>query len=280
MNEFVYKEGFTHGGVFHADDVFSTALLKILNPGIVIHRGNSVPEDFDGIVYDIGLGEFDHHQKDNEVRENGIPYAAFGKLWRAFGNLLVEDEYVQQFDKCFVEKVDNADNSAEFDSVSVAVCSFRPGWADERSMDDCFVEAVEFAQGILEKQIEYYKSLTLAKRIALDAAANAEDGIAVFEKFVPAGQFLVDTNVVFFVYPSLRGGYNVNCVKNSDGVNKVDFPAEWLGSKDESIGLTFCHKGNFMASADTLENAIGIAKRAIEIAGNNVEKAVKSNAFV
>ena len=28
----VPQKGFTHGGKFHADDVFSTALLKILNP--------------------------------------------------------------------------------------------------------------------------------------------------------------------------------------------------------------------------------------------------------
>lgn len=29
------KEGFTHDGLFHADDVFATALLKILSPEII-----------------------------------------------------------------------------------------------------------------------------------------------------------------------------------------------------------------------------------------------------
>ena len=74
------ERGFTHSGKFHADDVFSAALLTILNPDIKIERGFEVPEDFDGIVFDIGFGEFDHHQQDRAVRENNIPYAAFGLL--------------------------------------------------------------------------------------------------------------------------------------------------------------------------------------------------------
>ena len=47
--------GFTHAGKFHADDVFATALLQILRPDIKITRGFVVPDDFDGIVYDIGF---------------------------------------------------------------------------------------------------------------------------------------------------------------------------------------------------------------------------------
>ena len=45
-------KAFTHGGKFHADDVFSAALLLYLNPEITITRGNKVPEDYDGIVFD------------------------------------------------------------------------------------------------------------------------------------------------------------------------------------------------------------------------------------
>ena len=61
--------------------MFSSALLLYINPEISITRGNSVPDDFTGIVFDIGRGEFDHHQKDSRIRENGVPYAAFGLLW-------------------------------------------------------------------------------------------------------------------------------------------------------------------------------------------------------
>ena len=72
--------GFTHAGKFHADDVFATALLQILRPDIKITRGFVVPDDFDGIVYDIGFGMFDHHQEPREYRANGVPYAAFSPV--------------------------------------------------------------------------------------------------------------------------------------------------------------------------------------------------------
>ena len=47
-------KAFTHGGKFHADDVFSTALLLLARPDLEVQRGFAVPEGFDGIVYDIG----------------------------------------------------------------------------------------------------------------------------------------------------------------------------------------------------------------------------------
>lgn len=47
---------FTHSGKFHADDVFSAALLLYLNPEITITRGNQVPENYEGLVFDIGRG--------------------------------------------------------------------------------------------------------------------------------------------------------------------------------------------------------------------------------
>lgn len=62
-------QAFTHSGKFHADDVFSSALLLSVNPEITIHRGSQVPEDFKGIVFDIGRGKYDHHQRDSRIRE-------------------------------------------------------------------------------------------------------------------------------------------------------------------------------------------------------------------
>ena len=50
---------FTHGGKFHADDVFSAALLLYLNPEIQIERGNQVPENYEGIVFDVGRGAYE-----------------------------------------------------------------------------------------------------------------------------------------------------------------------------------------------------------------------------
>ena len=82
LNEIRKKDAkaFTHGGKFHADDVFSAALLLYLNPEIQISRGNHVPEAFDGIVFDIGIAAYDYTHKDSRIRENGVPYQASGLL--------------------------------------------------------------------------------------------------------------------------------------------------------------------------------------------------------
>lgn len=105
------KYGLTHSGIFHADDVFATAFIELINPDIKIIRSNSVPDDFDGIVYDVGLGEFDHHGSDNEARENGIPYAAFGKLWRKFAKDVYGEYVSKKIDRCLIESLDLSDNT-------------------------------------------------------------------------------------------------------------------------------------------------------------------------
>ena len=105
--------GFTHAGKFHADDVFATALLQILRPDIKITRGFVVPDDFDGIVYDIGFGMFDHHQEPRETRPNGIPYAAFGLLWRVLGPGLVGERQARLIDENFIQPLDLNDNTGE-----------------------------------------------------------------------------------------------------------------------------------------------------------------------
>ena len=96
-------KAFTHSGKFHADDVFSSALLLYLNPQITITRGNRVPEEYDGIVFDIGRGRYDHHQRDSRVRENGVPYAAFGLLWEELGGEILGGTLAQRFDEEFVQ---------------------------------------------------------------------------------------------------------------------------------------------------------------------------------
>lgn len=106
-------QAFTHSGKFHADDVFSSALLLSVNPEITIHRGSQVPEDFKGIVFDIGRGKYDHHQRDSRIRENGVPYAAFGLLWEELGAEILGEELAEKFDEAFVQPLDNNDNTGE-----------------------------------------------------------------------------------------------------------------------------------------------------------------------
>ena len=146
--------GFTHAGKFHADDVFATALLQILRPDIKITRGFTVPDDFDGIVYDIGFGMFDHHQEPRECRPNGVPYAAFGLLWRVLGPGLVGERQARLIDENFIQPLDLNDNTGEQNSLCDAIGFFNPVWDSKEDQDACFFKAVAVAKQILENQIE------------------------------------------------------------------------------------------------------------------------------
>ena len=133
--------GFTHAGKFHADDVFATALLQILRPDIKITRGFVVPDDFDGIVYDIGFGMFDHHQEPRETRPNGIPYAAFGLLWRVLGPGLVGERQARLIDENFIQPLDLNDNTGEQNSLCDAIGFFNPVWDSKEDQDACFPQS-------------------------------------------------------------------------------------------------------------------------------------------
>ena len=259
---------FTHSGKFHADDVFSSALLLYLNPEITITHGNKVPDDFDGIVFDIGRGRYDHHQKDSRIRENGIPYAAFGLLWEDLGCEILGDELAEKFDEAFVQPLDNNDNTGEKNELASLIGSFNPSWDENGGTDEAFFRAVSVAGMILENKFARYLGNERAdKRIeeVLETRDQTGDSrILVLPEFIPCQKRLSETEVAFVIFPSNRGGYCIQPQKKEYSLNyKCSFPSEWLGLENEELqketGLssaTFCHKGGFLMSVGDLSDAI------------------------
>ena len=178
-------KGFTHGGKFHADDVFSTALLQILRPDIQITRGFVVPDGFDGIVYDVGGGMFDHHSEPRECRPNGVPYAAFGLLWRVLGAQLVGEHQARLLDENFIQPLDLNDNTGEQNSLADAIGSFNPLWESKDDPDACFWRAVPVAKQILENEIAAANAVNRADDTVRKAYANMRDGIVVLPAYMP-----------------------------------------------------------------------------------------------
>ena len=267
ISTFNFKRGYTHAGVFHADDVFSSALLQLLNNDIVIERGYNPPDDDDVIVFDIGGGEFDHHQADNEVRDNGIPYASFGKLWRAFGMELMLSESGWEFiEEKLVEEIDYTDTTGKTNPLSMSISSFNPRWNSnsDSTSDIRFWEAVDFAKNILQNLINDQNSLIEAeKEIEKSYKKYGEEELIILDRFVPVQSYASEIpKVKFSIFPSDRGGWNILSIKEH-GENRCSFPDGWLGNPNEKIGMTFCHPGNFMASTVTKEAAINVAKIAI-----------------
>ena len=255
---FKYNKGFTHAGNFHADDVFATAFLRILNPNIEIYRGFIVPDNYDGIVYDIGGGEFDHHSSDRECRENGIMYAAFGKLWRAYADLIVSEYVKNAIDKEFISPLDNTDNTGKHNPLSSVIYNYNGFWNEDQSIgaqNERFFEAVEIAKQFLLRYIEKFNSVEKAQRYVLNAYQCSENGVVVLDKYVPWQDTLRGSDVKVVIYPSNRGGWNAERLDKSG----FEFPQEWWGTRNEKNvkGLLFCHSSGFMCNFDTFENAKG-----------------------
>ncbi len=277
---------FTHGGKFHADDVFSSALLLHFNPCLTILRGNRVPEEFDGIVFDIGRGEYDHHQKDSRIRENGVPYAAFGLLWEALGTELLSPEMAARFDEKFVQPLDNNDNTGEKNELASLIGMFNPAWDDNAGSDDAFFEAVAVAGKILEHKLERFRADERAEQQFADLLAAHRERIAsegktgtmdekilILSEFFPCQKQLSATEIAFLVFPSNRGGYCVQPVRKENSSNyKYDFPETWLGLEKEALqevtglaGASFCHKGGFLLTTENLEDVVSACR--ISLAG-------------
>lgn len=259
------KEAYTHMGKFHADDVFAFALLRILKPDLHINRVKQAPiNEVDSIVFDIGWGEFDHHQKDARVRENQVPYAAFGLLWEKAGTIFFSKEIAEKFDVKFVQPLDLNDNTGEPNQICSLIGDFNPPWNQKKDLMEQFLKAVDFAQEILTHKIEYLQANEQAKEIVKPYLQEAKNQILYLEQYVPWKKAVEDTDIQFVVFPSDRGGYNALTVNQAyTREAKVDFCKEWYGKSPEELQqisqiktLHFCHKSGFMIAADTKEDAI------------------------
>lgn len=282
-------KAFTHSGKFHADDVFSSALLLYLNPQITITRGNRVPEEYDGIVFDIGRGRYDHHQRDSRVRENGVPYAAFGLLWEELGGEILGGTLAQRFDEEFVQPLDNNDNTGEKNELASLIGNFNPVWDETEAADGVteeerdrglsvgFLRAVQVAGMVLENKFARYRADARADEkinqvLAMQKTQGGDARILVLPEFVPCQKRLKETDTAFVIFPSNRGGYCIQPQKKPDSMNyKCSFPKQWLGLENEELqkatGLAsagFCHKGGFLMTVGDEADAIRACEISLE----------------
>ncbi len=269
------KHAITHAGTFHADDVFSAALLKIVRPDIEITRAYTVPPDFDGLAFDVGFGAFDHHQKHAPVRPNGVPYAAFGLLWRALGTDLIGAKDAQRFDESFVQPLDLDDNTGCGNQLAVVIAAYNPQWDGADSPDACFETAVAPAQDMLTHKLETIRSVQRAAAEVTAALGEMRRRIVRLKRFAPWKQQLIPSKARFVVYPSPRGGWAAQTVPASFGspAPKTPFPAEWAGADAADLPglsgvetLRFCHTGRFIITTGTEEDAVAACEAAMDAA--------------
>lgn len=272
----------THSGTIHADEVFASAFLGLCLEDIIIYRTNQIePTMEEKIIYDIGYGRFDHHQKDALIRANGIKYASFGLLYKAYGKKLLErlalehvDEIYEQFENDFVMQIDAIDNglfptieaSYKVSTISDIISFFNPSFGSREKENDCFLKAVLIAQEIIQAAITKTSGKIKARHNLLPFIQTQTGPILRLPYYLPYEQVLLEHSknqeFLFVLYPSNRGGYAAKTLplSVSDKTSRHPFPLKWAGLEKEALekesgvkGALFCHVNRFLISAETKE---------------------------
>ncbi len=292
----------SHSGSFHADDACGVAILLALYPQaqVVRSREPDVWAQCDALV-DVGgqyapdKNLFDHHQKGfGERRNNGIPYAGSGLVWRTYGTRYVKalfpgvDEVLaeaasQAVDTRLIQHCDAIDSGVTVDgppafSLSGIVDTLNATWLDQSEDDDeRFAQAVQLAAIVVrnltravvaelsaEAKVRMSPVLLDGKVLLLDAPRLPYDHIVCSDM----------PDVLFVVYPESRGvQHQVRVVPQRLGSfqARADLPAAWAGLRDADLSrvtgvvdAVFCHNGRFICGAGSKEGALKLAELAIQ----------------
>jgi uncharacterized UPF0160 family protein len=288
------KKVVTHHGTFHADEIIAIAVLEELfgEVDIVRTRDEKLFEGADFVV-DVGGGEFDHHTNDKEYRDNDIPYASAGLIWREFGEDLIrmhgvnEDNEVRTIfnviDNSFMQGLDAIDNGVRFQQdipvpdLSMIIKSFNPNWNSNDSEEKCFKDALALAKTVFRNVFHGQLAVYDAKKAIREAYNNREQKeLLILERSAPWQQALMEIDkkqeVLFVVFPDNHEGYRIQAVRkklHSFDARK-DLPRKWAGLEgqklNEIIGIDdaiFCHPARFIAGAKSWESIQKMAQIAI-----------------
>ncbi|GMU73905.1 MAG: UPF0160 protein [Candidatus Campbellbacteria bacterium] len=290
----------THNAGFHADDVFAVATLALLlgddNIEVVRTRDQSLIDAGDyvldvGFVYDEAKNRFDHHQEVGAgMRDNGIPYASFGLVWKKFGvQVCGSQEVADRIDTRLVQQVDAYDNGTKLFSlnerntppflVQDVMSLFEPMWRESRSNDEGFLEAVELAKKILTRLIVSAKGEIEIKTIVDDAYEKAPNKqLIVFDESLVVDRILValflgaHPDTLYFIRKHEGGRWQLVCVVDPPMYddNRKPLPDAWRGKQEAELAAVtgvpdayFCHREGFMAVADSKEGALKLAEIAL-----------------
>jgi len=281
----------THNGNFHADDVFSVAALKYIFPSFELIRTRDLAQIAKAdIVLDVGgeydpeTNRFDHHQRGGAgERANGIPYSSFGLIWQQYGLEICQgnQDLANAVDRGLVSEIDAVDcghveGVAQGISLSQTIGLFNPTWQEDRHVDDCFDEAVEFASRVLARFIAAANGGVDAKAIVAKAIDDAEDPrVIVLEKYTPWKKTVLalSEEALYVVYPSQTGDWRIQTVPVERGSfeNRKPLPKAWAGLSDSELqevsgieDAMFCHNGLFIGGAKSFESTMQMAAMAVE----------------
>lgn len=298
-----FKRIGTHDGRFHADEVMATAILKEVFEIELNRTRDSKVLDKLHIVYDVGGGRFDHHGTEKIFREDGMPYAASGLIWKEFGRQAIKskdsslneeevESVFQYIDRKLIEGIDALDNGVWIDTteiplmnISSIISGFNPNWKSDKDENEAFDEAVQIASSVLNNAMNNKFAVLKARDIVAQAYENRKTKeLLILNKYCPYGESLRDIdkdNEVLFVIHPKKDGYAMQTVRKEDRQDKKKLPKSWAGKRDEELGAitgvkdaVFCHTGRFIAVAGSLQGIMKMARLAIDEPEERVESGI------
>ena len=293
----------THNGSFHADDLFACAALSLYykqqgkNIAItrtrdkdIIRRANIVLDV--GGVYDHDLKRYDHHQPEGAgTRDNGIPYASFGLIWKHYGfELCGNEEISQEIDRRLVQPIDAIDNGISISNpTELGLCdyglygiisAYQNTWKEsgaESKQHEKFVYLVSFFEKLIKREIERSRHrLEMIDKIQEIYDATEDTRILEIPYHVTIGSLMrvLDKHkeVMFIVSRSNTNWKALAMRKTACSFeNRKSMPESWAGKRDAELAeitgvedALFCHNARWMAVAKSKEGAWKLAKLALK----------------
>ncbi len=289
----------THNGPYHSDDIFAVATVSLfLEEGtqveIIRTRDNKVIAEADfavdvGGAYNPDLKIFDHHQEGGAGdRTNGVPYASFGLVWKAYGEKISgSKEIAEILDERLIQPIDAEDNGVKISSslfkgitpytAQDLFSTFSPTWKEKDiDTDAVFESCVNIAKRVLEREIKTAQDMKEAERIIEKHYEDAIDRrVVILDKYYPWKIVIPKyPEPLFVVYPSLSGDawHAQGVPKHKDSFRpRLPFPERWAGKMDSELAkvtgvedATFSHNKRFLSGAKSREGAEKLARKAID----------------
>ena len=279
--------------------LFPNATLTRSREDRLISRAGPGAIVFDvGDVYDPDALRFDHHQADRPLRSCGLPYSAFGLVWRHFGRAYVArltdgdrqavEEVHAAIDRDFVRQVDAGDNrvpgAPELDhpmTFALLVEDMRPDFdtPSERldgEMEAAFLEAARFAGRVLDNKIRQAAAQARARSVALEALdARSDPRWIELPADSPAMTEILrdDPNEILFALLRGHREWLVRALPPASGPDqpRKPMPRDWASLRGPDLvaatgieDAVFCHGNRHVAVARSREGAIALIERALK----------------
>ena len=276
---------YTHGGLFHCDEVTGFAICKlagICDSFVRLTDISNIPTD--GLVADIGRVDdpenyrFDHHQ-DFLLRDNGYPYASAGLLWAEFGRTIIRkytnqniDVIWERVDKKLIQGIDAHDSDAKYFinticsageveilSLPNVISQFNSkDVSNAEAQDFCFGLAVDLITNVLEsvinQAIKYFEDI-----VKFDSVFILDGEVGYLREGLSWKEIVAERypNLKFMIHPSNHPGnpYSMIAVPITPISREVKVPIErpeWFKG--------FIHNGKWIAGSDSIAELLDLAK--------------------